>query len=130
VEMMLDATQEYDKPLSKERLYGWHAAMFPTGRSGMSKITAGAWRDDKSGPMQVISGPIGRERVHYQAPAAAKLDKEMDAFLDWFESEQSIDPHTSGCLCGKQRLRSTCQYPRERRGGFSGHSRQRGTDAK
>jgi Fic family protein len=130
VEMMLDATQEYDKPLSKERLYGWHAAMFPTGRSGMSKITAGAWCADKSGPMQVISGPIGRERVHYQAPAAAKLDKEMDAFLDWFESEQSIDPHTSGCLCGKHRLRSTCQYPRERRGGFSGHSRQRGTDAK
>jgi Fic family protein len=92
VEMMLDATQEYDKPLSKERLYGWHAAMFPTGRSGMSKITAGAWRDDKSGPMQVISGPTGRERVHYQAPAAAKLDKEMDAFLAWFESEQSMDP--------------------------------------
>jgi Fic family protein len=92
VEMMLDATQEYDKPLSKERLCGWRAAMFPTGRSGMSKITAGAWRDDKSGPMQVISGPIGRERIHYQAPAAAKLDKEIDAFLAWFESEHSMDP--------------------------------------
>src|SRR5215218_4224491 len=73
VEMMLDATQQYEKPLTKERLFGWHAALFPTGRSGMSKITVGAWRDDKSGPMQVVSGPIGRERVHYQAPAASRL---------------------------------------------------------
>jgi Fic family protein len=92
VEMMLDATQHYEKPLTKERLFGWHASLFPTGRSGMSKITVGAWRDDKSGPMQVVSGPIGRERVHYQAPAAPRLDKEMDVFLEWLEFEKSIDP--------------------------------------
>ena len=66
VEMMLDATQKYDKPLTDERLFGWHAALFPTGRSGMTKITVGAWRDDRAGPMQVVSGPIGRERVHYR----------------------------------------------------------------
>jgi Fic family protein len=65
--------------------------MFPTGRSGMTKITVGAWRDDKSGPMQVVSGPIGRERVHYRAPAASLLDREMSAFLDWFNVEPSID---------------------------------------
>ena len=70
VEMMLDATQEYREPLTKERLFGWHAALFPTGRSGMNKITVGAWRTKQSGPMQVVSGPIGRERVHYEAPAA------------------------------------------------------------
>ncbi len=92
VEMMLDATQQYEKPLTKERLLGWHAALFPTGRSGMSRIMVGAWRDDRSGPMQVVSGPIGRERVHYQAPAAPRLDKEMEAFLDWFNAEASIDP--------------------------------------
>src|SRR5271163_2486173 len=65
VEMMLDATGKYDQPLTSERLFDWHAALFPTGRSGMRKITAGAWRDDKAGPMQVVSGPFGRERVHY-----------------------------------------------------------------
>jgi Fic family protein len=91
VEMMLDATQKYDEPLTAERLFGWHAAMFPTGRSGMTKITVGAWRDDKSGPMQVVSGAIGRERVHYQAPAAALLDREMKAFLDWFNEQASLD---------------------------------------
>jgi Fic family protein len=91
VEMMLDATQKYDEALTVERLFGWHAAMFPAGRSGMSKIKVGVWRDDKSGPMQVVSGPIGRERVHYQAPAAPLLDREMNAFLDWFNSEPSID---------------------------------------
>ena len=69
VEMMLDATQRYAEPLTEERLFGWHAALFPTGRSGMTKITVGAWRDDKSGPMQVVSGPMGKEHVHYQAPA-------------------------------------------------------------
>ena len=69
VQMMLDATQNYDKPLTDDRLFGWHAALFPTGRSGMTKITVGAWRDDKSGPMRVVSGPIGRERVHYEAPS-------------------------------------------------------------
>jgi Fic family protein len=92
VEMMLDATQQYEKPLTQERLLGWHAALFPTGRSGMSKITVGAWRDDKSGPMQVVSGPIGRERVHYEAPAATRLAEEMETFLAWFNAEVSTDP--------------------------------------
>jgi Fic family protein len=92
VEMMLDATQKYDTPLTTERLLGWHAALFPTGRSGMQKIAVGAWRDDKSGPMQVVSGPIGKQRVHYEAPVAARLDAEMKAFVDWFESKTNIDP--------------------------------------
>jgi len=73
VEMMLDATQGYDQPLTEERLFGWHAALFPTGRSGMSKITVGGWRKDDAGPMQVVSGPIGREKVHYEAPTADRL---------------------------------------------------------
>jgi len=91
VEMMLDATQNYAKPLTDARLFDWHAALFPTGRSGMGKITVGNWRDDRSGPMEVVSGPMGREIVHYEAPAAPLLQKEMDAFLGWFESEKSID---------------------------------------
>lgn len=92
VEMMLDATQNYDKPLTEERLFGWHAALFPTGRSGMHKITVGAWRTDSSGPMQVVSGAIGKERVHYEAPPAAKLPEEMKAFLGWFETKDDTDP--------------------------------------
>src|SRR5271163_3934670 len=68
VEMMLDATGKYHTPLTSDRLFGWHAALFPTGRSGMNKITVGAWRTEESGPMQVVSGPIGREKVHYEAP--------------------------------------------------------------
>ena len=91
VEMMLDATQHYDQPLTAQRLFDWHAALFPTGRSGMSRINVGAWRDDKHGPMQVISGPIGKERVHYEAPVAARLRGEMKKFLDWFEKEKSTD---------------------------------------
>lgn len=73
VEMMLDATQNYAKPLTTQRLFDWHASLFPTGRSGMSTITVGGWRDDVSGPMQVVSGPVGRERVHYQAPQAQSV---------------------------------------------------------
>jgi len=92
VEMMLDATGQYDQPLTADRLFGWQAALFPTGRSGMTKINTGAWRDDSNGPMQVVSGPVGRERVHFQAPAAGKLDGEMNAFLDWFNTEVSNDP--------------------------------------
>ena len=92
VEMMLDATQRYDQPLTQERLFGWHAALFPTGRSGMHKIKVGAWRDDTSGPMQVVSGAVGKERVHYEAPEAAKLAGEMKAFLDWFENKDDTDP--------------------------------------
>ncbi|MEX2480084.1 MAG: Fic family protein [Gammaproteobacteria bacterium] len=92
VEMMLDATQQYDKPLTAERLFAWHAALFPTGRSGMVSITVGAWRPARVGPMQVVSGPMGREAVHFQAPPAETLDDEMAAFLDWFEREADIDP--------------------------------------
>src|SRR5690606_26242824 len=68
VDMMLDATQKYDAPLTAERLFNWHSALFPTGRSGLTPIVVGAWRDDKSGPMQVVSGRVGRERVHFEAP--------------------------------------------------------------
>lgn len=91
VEMLLDATQNYDQPLTKERLFSWHAALFPTGYSGMSRITVGGWRSDASGPMQVVSGPLGRERVHYEAPAAAKLETELTAFLDWFNRKEGGD---------------------------------------
>ena len=92
VEMMLDATQNYAATLTKERLFDWHAALFPTGRSAMSKIRVGAWRDGKSGPMQVVSGPIGREHIHYEAPTAGKLDREMRAFLAWFGGKENVDP--------------------------------------
>jgi len=91
VEMMLDATERYDLPLTEERLFAWHAALFPTGRSGMRRIKVGAWRDDSSGPMQVVSGSVGHERVHYQAPPASALDRQMQAFLDWFNAETDID---------------------------------------
>ena len=90
VEMMLDATRKFTEPLTAERLLDWHASLFPTGRSGMIKIKVGAWRDDTTGPLQVVSGPIGRERVHYEAPAADRLDQEMKVFLDWFN--QVEDP--------------------------------------
>lgn len=83
VEMMLDATQSFDEPLSDERLFGWQAALFPTGRSGMRTIIVGAWRDDARGPMQVVSGPVGKERVHYEPPAASLLDREMSRFFAW-----------------------------------------------
>ena len=86
VEMMLDATQNYAQPLTAERLFGWHAALFPTGRSGMSRITVGAWRTAKGGPIQVVSGSIGRERVHYEAPVSERMDTEMTRFLEWFET--------------------------------------------
>ena len=91
VEMMLDATQRYAEPLTGRRLFAWHAALFPTGHSGMSKIRVGAWRDDAKGPMQVVSGPIGRERVHYEAPAADRLRDEMKKFVDWFEKDRSTN---------------------------------------
>ena len=92
VEMMLDATRHYDQPLTSERLFAWHASLFPTGRSGMLKIRVGKWREDSTGPMHVVSGPIGRERAHFEAPAARRLDREMKAFLTWFgEGESDID---------------------------------------
>jgi Fic family protein len=91
VEMMLDATRHYDQPLTAERLFGWHASLFPAGRSGMTKINAGAWRDDSTGPMQVVSGPVGREHVHFEAPRAERLEREMDVFLGWFNARVGID---------------------------------------
>jgi Fic family protein len=92
VEMMLDATQKYKDPLTKDRICGWHAALFPTGRSGMHKITAGDWRGDKGGPMQIVSGPIGREKVHYTAPEAARLEAEMNRFMEWFNTDKTMEP--------------------------------------
>lgn len=92
VEMMLDATQQSTKPLTKDRLFDWHAALFPTGRSGMRRITVGGWRSVESGPMQVVSGPIGREKVHFEAPNAEHLEHEMTGFLVWFESKDDTDP--------------------------------------
>lgn len=91
VEMMLDATQGFDRPLTARRLFDWHAALFPTGRSGMSKIRVGAWRDDAKGPMQVVSGPLGKERVHYEAPSADRVREEMKKFLGWLENDNSTD---------------------------------------
>lgn len=92
VDMMLDATRQYDQPLSAERLFAWHASLFPTGRSGMTKIRAGAWRDDSTGPMEVVSGPVGKEHVHYQALPAPRVDGEMRAFLEWFNGNTDSDP--------------------------------------
>ena len=91
VEVMLDATRQFAEPLNAERLFGWHAALFPTGHSGIRRIHAGAWRKDSLGPMQVVSGPMGRERVHYEAPPAARLDAEMTAFLAWFNADNEAD---------------------------------------
>jgi Fic family protein len=92
VEMMLDATRHCDEPLTAERLWGWHAALFPTGRSGLSRITVGAWRTDEHGPMQVVSGPLGHERVHFEGPAAPRLAGEMQHFLDWFNGTSTDYP--------------------------------------
>ena len=92
VEMLLDATQSYASPLTDERLFRWHALLFPSARSGLRQIASGAWRDDRSGPMQVVSGPYGRERVHFTAPAARRIPDEMAAFLGWFNSGHDDDP--------------------------------------
>lgn len=92
VEMMLDATRGYDRPLTTERLFAWHASLFPSGRSGMTRIRAGAWRDDRTGPMAVVSGPIGKEHVHFRAPPARRLDVEMQVFLEWFDAGAAMDP--------------------------------------
>jgi len=91
VEMMLDATQRYNLPLTKDRLFGWHAALFPTGWSNLYKITVADWRNDTNGPMQVVSGPMGKEKVHYQAPGSDRIELEMENFLQWFESDNDID---------------------------------------
>jgi len=92
VEMMLDATQQYRQALSADRLFGWHAALFPTGRSGMYKITVAAWRDNKEDdPMQVISGGMGKEKIHFQAPDAGRLEEEMTHFINWFNEDTTMD---------------------------------------
>jgi Fic family protein len=98
VEMMLDATQNFKSELTEERSFGWHASLFPTGRSGMRKIVVGAWRDEKSGPMRVVSGAFGREKVHYEAPAAGRLGAEMKSFLEWFNAEDNADPVIKAAL--------------------------------
>ena len=92
VQLTLDATQNFNQPLSKERLWGWHAALFPTGYSGLYKIKVGTWRDDAQGPMQVVSGPIGHERVHFEAPSAERLAQEMETFMAWVNQTDEIDP--------------------------------------
>ncbi|MDO8755764.1 MAG: DUF4172 domain-containing protein, partial [Anaerolineales bacterium] len=91
VEMMLDATQKFDDALTKDRLFGWHACLFPVGRSGMRKIVAAAWRDNEHGPMQAVSGSMGRERVHFEAPDAGRIDVEMKDFIGWFNRAAAID---------------------------------------
>jgi len=92
VEMVLDATSNSHSSVTQERLFGWHAALFPTGYSGLSKITVGAWRVDANGPMQVVSGPIGRQRVHYEAPPGERLKLEMRLFLEWINQASSEPP--------------------------------------
>lgn len=91
VDMTLDATQNFHKPLSAARLFRWHAALFPTGYSGMHKVAVGRWRNDESGPMQVVSGPVGRERVHFEAPDAKRLKSEMTQFIRWVNNNQELD---------------------------------------
>ena len=91
VEMMVDATQNFNKSMTIDRLFGWHSALFPSGRSGMYKIIVGKWRDDSTGPMQVVSGAMGKEKVHYQAPPASNIRKEMKIFLSWFNKNTEDD---------------------------------------
>ncbi|MBS0619891.1 MAG: Fic family protein [Verrucomicrobia bacterium] len=88
VEMMLDATQRYDQPLTEERLWKWHQFLFPSRRSGFSKIQVGKWRP---GPVEVVSGGIGKEKIHFEAPAANRVNREMQVFLDWFNRDTGID---------------------------------------
>jgi len=91
VELLLDATRHYNKPISKERLLGWQASLFPTGYSGIHKIKSGRFRDDKDGPMRVISGPVGKEKIHYQAPDAASIEMEIKHFINWFNASTELD---------------------------------------
>ena len=92
VDMMIDATSRCDQPLTRNRLFSWHAALFPTGWSGLRKITVGNWRPESAGPMRVVSGRIDRERIHFEAPKATRIESEMVAFLAWFDSEVEVDP--------------------------------------
>ncbi len=92
VDLMMDAIQHYDKPLSSDRLFDWHSGLFPTGRTSIFKITVGDWRKDSTGPMQVVSGALGKEIVHFQAPDSSLIHKEMDKFIDWFNSNDTLEP--------------------------------------
>ncbi|HLF31011.1 MAG TPA: Fic family protein [Xanthomonadales bacterium] len=92
VEMVLDATANSNAPVTRQRLFGWHAALFPTGYSGLARIKVGDWRDDASGPMQVVSGPIGHQRVHFEAPPADRLESETDRFFDWINGAAREPP--------------------------------------
>ena len=92
VDLIMDATRNCNEPITSDRLFGWHAALFPTGRSGLYKISVGTWRDDSTGPMQVVSGAMGKERVHYQAPDSGIIPTEMAKFIDWFNSITNIEP--------------------------------------
>jgi len=98
VEMMLDATQQFNKALTRERLFAWHADLFPEVRRTGEGFRVGVWRHDSQGPMRVVSGPIGHLKVHYVAPAADRLDKEVAAFLKWFESKEHEDPLLKAAL--------------------------------
>jgi Fic family protein len=92
VDMMLNATQNYTEKLTKKRLFSWHTALFPLGQSGMFQITVGKWRTDSTGPMQVVSGAMGKEKVHFEAPNSDLLEPEMHAFMTWFNTEKKLDP--------------------------------------
>jgi Fic family protein len=96
--VLLDATRNHEESLSDERLFGWHAALFPTGWSGLGRITVGDWRNDAKGPMEVVSGRIGKERVHFQAPSQERLKNEMDTFIAWFNAEAGLDPVIKSAL--------------------------------
>jgi len=98
VEMMLDATGNFSEPLTRKRLFGWHAALFPNGRNGLSKVKVMSWRDDSTDPMRVVSGRIGWEQVHFEAPAAARLPEEMRTFLTWFNTHSNVDPVLKAAL--------------------------------
>lgn len=89
VDILLDATMNYEKGLDEDRLFGWHASLFPTGYSGLHKIRMASWRDDRNGPMRVISGPIGREKIHYVAPPAECLAGEMNRFINWWKTSRA-----------------------------------------
>jgi Fic family protein len=98
VDMVLDATSRSSDPLTRDRLFGWHAALFPTGHSGLVRIKVGGWRDDANGPMQVVSGPPGRQRVHFEAPPANRLPSETDRFITWAHSPSSEPPLIKAAL--------------------------------
>ncbi len=130
VDMVLDATQRFDQPLTAERLFGWHAALFPTGYSGRVRIQTGAWRNDAGGPMQVVSGPVGREKVHYEAPPAAALAQETAAFLQWFNAaprgDAIVHAGLAHLLAGHAAPVRRWQWPRQPRRGRHGAGPRRG----